>query len=431
MVGTYRTNSNGVIDIDGLENGWYSVMEKKAARGYILDSEPHDVEVKDGKITRVTLTNRKASSFLIHKVDSTTGKGIYGVTFLVSDRYGKPVAQYTSDQNGYVYMDDTDLKDGKYYIREISVPQGYVIDPEVKTFYVEYGQTSNITWYNTPTQAQIQIVKKSADDNQINGLPAGSLLEGAVFEIYDRGGNTVDTVKTDKNGRASSKTLPLGLYTVRETQAPAYYSVNETVMTANLEFSGQIVTFEVLDKSVSTGVSIIKRGYNEVMPNNPLVYTFSNIANTSSVPLDSFYWRDTLPSAIRCEKLVTGTYNQQLSYKIVYQTNLSNGEYRTINDNLSTSHNYALDISNAALGLANNEYITEVMFVFGHVKAGFAQVETPYLYARSIWGLPNGAMFTNQADVGGVYNGQWITSVSRWVTKVYNYTYIEMPRTGY
>lgn len=430
-VGTYRTNSNGVIDIDGLENGWYSVMEKKAARGYILDSEPHDIEVKDGKITRVTLTNRKASSFLIHKVDSATGKGIYGVTFLVSDRYGKPMAQYTSDQNGYVYMDDTDLKDGKYFIREISVPQGYVIDPEVKTFYVEYGQTSNITWYNTPTQAQIQIVKKSADDNQINGLPAGSLLEGAVFEIYDRGGNTVDTVKTDKNGRASSKTLSLGLYTVRETQAPAYYSVNETVMTANLEFSGQIVTFEVLDKSVSTGVSIIKRGYNEVMPNNPLVYTFSNIANTSSVPLDSFYWRDTLSSAIRCEKLVTGTYNQQLSYKIVYQTNLSNGEYRTINDNLSTSHNYALDISNAALGLANNEYITEIMFVFGHVKAGFAQVETPYLYARSIWGLPNGAMFTNQADVGGVYNGQWITSVSRWVTKVYNYTHIEMPRTGY
>ena len=430
-VGTFRTNSSGVIDIDGLENGWYTIVEKKAAKGYQLDSEPHDVEVKDGKITRVTLTNRKASSFLIHKVDSTTGKGIYGVTFLVSDRYGNPVAQYTTDQNGYVYMDDFPLNDGKYFIREIAVPQGYVIDTEIKTFYVEYGATSSITWYNTPTQAQIQIIKKSADDNQINGLPAGSLLEGAVFEIYDRGGNIVDTVKTDKNGRASSKTLPLGLYTVRETIAPAYYSVNDTLMTASLEFSGQIVTFEVLDKSVSTGVSIIKRGYNEVMPNNPIVYTFSNIANNSSVPLDSFYWRDTLSSALRCEKLVTGTYNQQLSYKIVYQTNLSNGEYRTISDNLSTSRNYALDISNAALGLASNEYITEIMFVFGHVKAGFAQVETPYLYARTIGGLPNGASFVNHADIGGVYNGQWITSVSRWVTRIYSYTHIDMPQTGY
>lgn len=430
-IGTYTTNSSGVINIDGLEDGWYTILETKAARGYQLDSEPHDVEVKNGKISRVTITNRKSSSFLIHKVDATTGKGIYGVTFLVSDRYGNPIATYTSDHNGYVYMDDKDYNDGKYYVREISVPQGYVIDTEVKTFYVGYGETSSITWYNTPTQAQIQVVKKSADDNPINGLPAGSLLEGATFEIYDRGGNIVDTIKTNKNGRASSKTLPLGLYTVRETIAPAHYSINDTLMTANLEFSGQIVTFEVLNKSISTGVSITKRGYNEVMPDNPAVYTFTGIANTSSVPLQSFYWRDTLSSALRCEKLVTGTYNQQLSYKIVYLTNLSNGEYKTINDNLSTSRNYALDISNAALGLADNEYITEIMFVFGNVKAGFAQVETPYLYARTIRGLPNGASFVNNADVGGVHNGQWITSVSRWVTKVYNYTHFEMPRTGY
>ncbi len=430
-IGTYRTDADGEINIDDLPNGWYTVIEKKAAKGYILDSEPHDVEVKDGKITRVTFTNRKNSSFLIHKVDSVTGKGIYGVTFLISDRNGTPVAQYTTDQNGYVYTDDRDFPDGKYYIREISVPQGYAIDPEIKTFYVEYGQTTGITWYNTPTLAQIQITKKSADDNQINGLPAGSLLEGAVFEIYDRGGNVVDIIQTDANGRASSKALALGVYTVRETKAPAYYSVNDTVMTANLEFAGQIVSFEVADKSVHTGVSIIKTGYNEVMPDNPVVYSFKDIGNTSNVPLDSFYWRDTVSSAIRCEKLVTGTYNQALSYKIVCRTNLSGEEYRTINDNLSTSRNYALDISPAALGLASGEYITEIMFVFGRVGAGFSQVEDPYMYAKTIPGLPNGSEVVNQSDVGGVYDGQWITSVSRWVTKIYSYTHIDMPRTGY
>ena len=61
----------------------------------------------------------------------------------------------------------------------------------------------------------------------------------------------------------------------------------------------------------------------------------------------------------------------------------------------------------------------------------FAQIETPYLYARSIKGLANGSVFVNTADVGGIYNGQWITAVSRWTTKVYNYTHIEMPKTGY
>lgn len=430
-IGTYTTNASGVINIDDLPNGWYTVTETKAADDYILDAEPHDVEVTDGEITRVTITNRKNSSFLIHKVDSTTGKGISGVTFLISDRYGRPLAQYVSDQNGYVYTDNDKFEDGKYYIREIAVPSGYVLDTEVKTFYVEYGHTSSITWYNTPIQAQIQIIKKSADDNPINGLPAGSLLEGAVFEIYDKAGNIVDTIKTDKNGRAMSKPLPLGIYTMRETSAPAYYTPNGTLMTAHLEFNGQIMTFEVLNKSVSVGVSVTKYGYNEVMPDNPIVYSFKNIANTSSISLDSFYFRDTLPSAIRAEKIVTGTFNQNLSYKIVYLTNLSGGEYRTINDNLSTSKNYVIDVSNIALGLAENEYITEIMYVFGSVRAGFAQVETPYLYARSVKGLANGGVFVNTADVGGVYNGQWITTISRFVTKVYSYTYIEMPKTGY
>ena len=430
-IGTYTTNASGVINIDDLPNGWYTIVETKAADDYILDAEPHDVEVTDGEITRVTITNRKNSSFLIHKVDSTTGKGISGVTFLISDRYGRPLAQYVSDQNGYVYTDNNEFEDGKYYIREIAVPNGYVLDNEVKTFYVEYGHTSSITWYNTPIQAQIQVVKKSADDNPINGLPAGSLLEGAVFEIYDKAGNIVDTIKTDKNGRAASKPLPLGLYTMRETVAPTYYTPNGTLMTAHLEFNGQIMTFEVLNKSVSVGVSVTKYGYNEVMPNNPIVYSFKNIANTSSVSLDSFYFRDTLPSAIRAEKIVTGTFNQNLSYKIVYLTNLSGGEYRTINDNLSASKNYVIDVSNIALGLADNEYITEIMYVFGSVRAGFAQVETPYLYARSVKGLANGSSFVNTTDVGGVYNGQWITTISRFVTKVYSYTYIEMPKTGY
>ena len=427
-IGTFKTNASGVIVIDALENGWYTAVEVRAADGYILDAEPHDIEVADGQITRVTLTNRKSSSFFIHKVHATTGKGIYGVTFLVSDRWGNPIAQYVTDQNGYVYMDDRQLEDGKYFIREIGVPSGYVIAPEIKTFYVEYGRTASITWYNQPIQAQIQIVKKSADDNPINGLPAGSLLEGAVFEISDKAGNVVDTVTTDRNGRASSKPLPLGLYTIRETVAPTYYTANDTVMSAYLEFNGQIMTFEVLNKSVKLGVSVAKYGYNEVMPDNPLVYSFKNIANTSSVPLESFYFRDTLPSAIRAEQLVTGTFNQALSYKIVYLTNLSNGEYRTINDNLSTSRNYVIDISNVALGLAENEYLTEIMCVFGTVKAGFAQVESPQLYARSVKNLANGASFVNMADVGGIYNGQWITTISRWATRVTATRRLRCPR---
>ncbi len=61
--------------------------------------------------------------------------------------------------------------------------------------------------------------------NSINGLPAGTLLEGATFEIYDKANNVVDTIVSNSRGLAISKLLPLGRYTIRETKAPAYYGV--------------------------------------------------------------------------------------------------------------------------------------------------------------------------------------------------------------
>ena len=186
-------------------------------------------------------------------------------------------------------------KDGKYYVQEIQPAEGYLIDHTKKTFYVEYGETSQITWKNTPQMGQIQITKKSADDNSINGLAAGTLLPDAVFEIYSRAGNLVDTVKTDKNGRAVSKTLPLGRYVIKETKAPNYYIAEKAEINAEIEFSGQIVRLEVLNKSCYTNVSVTKRGYNQIVPGQEVRYTFTNIKNNSTVPLNSFYWRDTLP----------------------------------------------------------------------------------------------------------------------------------------
>lgn len=430
-IGTYRTDSDGKIALSNLESGWYTVIETKAAKGYALDSEPKHIEVKNGKQALLTVTNRQTSSMLIHKIDSVTGEGIYGVTFLVSDARHNPIGQYTSDQNGYVYI-DRELKDGKYYVQEIQPAEGYLIDHTKKTFYVEYGETGHITWKNTPQMGQIQITKKSANDNSINGLAAGTLLSDAVFEIYSRAGNLVDTVKTDKNGRAVSKTLPLGRYVIKETKAPNYYIAEKAEINAEIAFSGQIVRLEVLNKSCYTNVSVTKRGYNQIVPGQEVRYTFTNIKNNSTVPLNSFYWRDTLPvNAARLEKIITGTWNQRLSYKIVYKTNL-NGTYRTLADNLSTAENRVIFASPAALGLASNEYVTEIMFVFGTVKSGFAQVETPYIYCRALSHLSHEYRFANKTDVGGLWNGQWIMGNDSFVTVVYGKkTAKVLPRTGY
>ena len=429
IIGTYTTDSDGVIYLPKAESGWYTVTELEAASGYLLDTTPHRIEVKDGQTATLEIINHKSSRILLHKVDKATGKGIYGAVFLLYDSNRNPIGEYVTDQDGYIYADEG-LADGRYYLREIKAAPGYVLDPELKTIYVRYGSTTEIEWSNTAECGQIQIIKKSADDNATNGLPAGTLLEGAVFEIYDKAGNVVDTIKSDRNGRAVSKTLPLSRYTVREIKAPANYSINPTAMTAYLEFNGQIATFEVQDSSVSTGISIKKTGPVQAVPGQPIRYVFSQIKNSSNVALDSFYWRDQLPAQVTLSKIVTGSYNQPLSYKVVYKTNLS-GDYRTLADNLSTSKVYVLDARPAVLGLAANERVTEVMFVFGNVKAGFAQVETPYIYATARSGLANNASVVNVADVGGLYNGQWIQAVSRWLTTVYAKTTVKLPKTGY
>ena len=428
--GLYRTDKNGQIILSGI-TGTVIVTEVETIKGYRIDdaSRSQTIEVRANDTQQLWFYNAPTSRILLHKVDKATGKGIYGAVFLLYDSNHNPIGEYVTDQDGYIYADEG-LADGRYYLREIKAAPGYVLDPELKTIYIRYGSTTEIEWTNTAECGQIQIIKKSADDNATNGLPAGTLLEGAVFEIYDKAGNVVDTIKSDRNGRAVSKTLPLSRYTVREIKAPANYSINPTVMTAYLEFNGQIVTFEVQNSSISTGVSIKKTGPVQAVPGQPIRYVFSNIKNSSTTTLNSFYWRDTLPVQVTLSKIVTGSYNQPLSYKVVYKTNLS-GDYRTLADNLSTSKVYVLDARPAVLGLAANERVTEVMFVFGNVKAGFAQVETPYIYATARSGLANNSGIVNVADVGGLYNGQWIQAVSRWLTTVYTKTTVKLPKTGY
>ena len=429
IVGTFTTDENGVIYLPEAENGWYTVTELKAAEGYRLDDTPHRVEVRDGQTATLEITNKAISGILIHKVDSATGEGIPGVSFILYDSGNNPIAQEASDDRGYVRFEG--LEDGRYYLRELE-NEGYIPDTQKKTVYVKSGETTEIEWQNTPITGQIQIVKTSADYNSMNGWPAGTPIPNTVFEIYNaRTNRLVDTIKTDKNGLAVSKPLPLARYKIVESKAAEFYGLDKTPIEVEIEYAGQIVKASMTNKSLSTNVSIKKTGYVEVMPGQLVRYNFTGIANNSTTALESFYWRDTLPAkAVRLQTIYTGTWNTPGNYKIVYRTNLSGNTWRTLADNLSTSKNYVLDASPAALGLAANEYVTEFMASFGIVPANFRQVEAPRVDCKALAKLTGGTQFVNQADAGGVYNGQWIMATSRWVTRVYAPSK-PLPRTGY
>ena len=439
IVGTYVTDKLGVIQLPDLDDGWYQLTEIKAPKGYLLDSTPQKVEVKKGETKTFEFENTASASMLIHKIDSVTKKGIQGVKFVVYDSSMTPIGEYESDDQGYVHLNKT-LEDGKYYVREIVAAEGYILDNKVKSFTVLAGDTAMIEWENTSELGQIQVIKTSEGYSSVNGLPAGTPLSGAIFAVYDKQNNVVDKFQTNENGIGSSKKLPLGIYTVKEVQAPANYGLNPTVFTADIEFAGQVVKLNVTDPVITAGVSIKKTGYAQTMNNNVMRWTVSGVRNDSTTSLQSFYWRDTLPTdAVRLTRLVTGTYSTMQTYKVTFTTNL-NSQWRTAYDNLSTAKNYTLDMSSAALGLASNEYVTQFMLSFGIVPAGFHQLTNATVDAQTLYALTNGYKFTNKADVGGLLGGNWVQSIARWTTSIYSH-YVPakpaapksptLPRTGY
>ena len=380
LVDTVTTGDTGTV-FAPLAEGDYYALELESPSGFKLDSTRHYFTVKDGEVTQEVIENEAVSGILLHKVDSATGDGIYGVTFLLYDDTNTPIGQYTSDDRGYVYIEG--LESGRFYLRELE-NEGYIVDTEKKTVYVKSGETTEITWKNTPITGQIQITKTSADYNSMNGWPAGTPIPNTEFEIYNaRTGKLVDTIRTDKNGVAVSKPLPLARYEVIESKAADFYGLDKTPIEVEIEYAGQIVKAAMTNKSLYTNVSIKKTGYVEVMPGQTLRYDFTDIANNSTTSLESFYWRERLPAFAHLQEIVTGTWNVPGSYKIVYKTTLSGDTYRVLADNLSTQQNYVLDASPAALGLASGEKATEFMVVFGIVPANFRQVEAPVVYCTA------------------------------------------------
>ena len=425
-IGTFTSNSLGEIFLTGKPAGTYFLQEVRAPAGFLLDTTVRQIELIGGHTTNIEWPNIPLGSLRIVKVDADTRQPLYNVEFELLDRGRNSLGRFTTNRYGLIVF-GRNLAPGRYYLRETRAAEGYLLDERAHPITIVQGETTEIIIENRLMVGNIQIVKRAASANPITGDRAGAALAGAVFEITNERLEVVDTITTDERGIAISRDLPLGRYAIREITSPDFYLIYDGVFYADIRAHGDLIRFEMQNHPVDLEVTIEKRGNVEALAGDVIRFDFTNIANESNVELDDFFWRDILPEELRLERLVTGTWNERVRYRVVYTTNLRN-TYRVWQDNMLSTVNHTLEVSD--LNLAANEFVTSFRFEFGTVPPGFRENLAPHIYTRVLEDLPHEHRIVNRVEVGGRVGDDYVYNKDSWVTIVFGEPRGPLPRTG-
>lgn len=254
-----------------------------------------------------------------------------------------------------------------------------------------------------------------------------SICENLLPVIRNRYIMTTESISYE-NARALEQTFSAEYPEITDTGVSYAIRLN-TVHDVTLEYPGQIIKLSAYDKPASLGVTITKRGNAQVMAGQSMRYDLT-VANTSNVPLESFFWHDKIPYDVaRPTTLTTGTYSARLNYRILYKTNC-NTSYQVLASNLLTSNNYSFSLN--AIPMQAGEVVTDIYFDFGKVPVGFQSVVNPTLSVMVNGNAVNGYQMVNRADVGGKYQGTWQTATASWVTIIRRlWNTPTLPKTGY
>ncbi|HFK1747669.1 TPA: collagen binding domain-containing protein, partial [Bacillus cereus] len=225
-VDTLRTDKTGKVISQKLEPGTYTLKETKAPQGYKLLKEEIEVVVEANKVVEVQVENAKElGSLQVIKKDSESGKVLAGAEFKLKNEAGQVVGEAkTTNKDGVVKFES--LVPGKYTLEETKAPEGYkalevTVEVNVVANEVVKQEVMNEKVKEEIT-GQLEITK--VDANNTN-----KILAGAVFEIW-KDGTKIDTLTTNKSGKATSKELEPGDYTLKEIKAPEGYTLSDKEM---------------------------------------------------------------------------------------------------------------------------------------------------------------------------------------------------------
>lgn len=430
LIGNYTTNKSGIINVQ-LDPGTYVVRETYAPDGYLMDTTPHNVVISGSETVVLELQNDELTTICIHKIDSETKDGICGAQFEIEDSKNNYIGRYTTDSEGYIVLTNV-LSTGKYIVTEVRPADGYEEDTTPRTMHVTSGKACELIWENTPLKGQLTVTKYSAEDNASKNVPAGSLLAGAEFTIYDMDGKAVQTIVTGANGQAHSRNLPLGRYQVVETKAPDGYLINEQAATINVTSENDDIKLNVYDKTAQIGVTLRKNSTKYAYAGGLTKYYFTDVKNNSTCGMTGFFLRDYLPAGVNAVTLYTGTWSADLTYSVQYYTN-KDQNWKTAAAGLSTNSQRSIDLSAATLGLPDGERVTAVQFMFGNVPAGFHEKVAPVLMVQVQPYLGNGYQLLNKGVAAGFVGSKLYSAWSEWTSIVLNPVKYpsSLPKTGY
>ena len=231
---SFTTNSSGQILLQDLTSGDYTIEEKRAPDGYLLNSNSHVAKVEAGKTAKITIENEPLGGILIKKMSSTTKEPLADVIFKVTRVDGTAVGtsngEYRTDERGFITIPD--LEPGGYVVQEVKAKPGFLLDDTPKHVEIKDHRTYTLEFFNQP-KGGLVIVKKDS----ITGEP----LKGVEFKVTTSTGEVVDSnegvtssngiYKTDENGIIEISKLKPGTYVIAETKTLPNYELDAASQT--------------------------------------------------------------------------------------------------------------------------------------------------------------------------------------------------------
>lgn len=225
------TVTNGEIVLDNLLVGEYTITEKNAPHGYLVNTATFSTTVKPGKTSEVTITDEAPTGQILIKKSDADGlvqgeASLEGAEYTVYNSENKEVGKIMTDKTGRGQLNNLVL--GIYTVKETKAPVGYNLDPQTYTVELTYkDQTTSIVWNHVESQdkvkvGQIEILKTDTNNQPLKGGEFGIYANNDMYighTLYKKG-QLVVSIKTNDKGIAKSGDLPYGSYYVKELSAP-------------------------------------------------------------------------------------------------------------------------------------------------------------------------------------------------------------------